>query len=53
MDNIGVYKKELAKPLLKSYERQAQEALDFFEYPLEQKSSYYEIIKGKFRNLLR
>jgi hypothetical protein len=53
MDNIGVYKKELAKPLLKSYERQAQEALDFFEYPLEQKSSYYEIIKGKFRNFLR
>jgi len=31
-DNIGVYKKELTKSLLISYERQAQEALEIFEY---------------------
>lgn len=50
-ESIGVYKKELAKALLASYERQAQEALNVFEYPLEQKNTYFEIIKDKVRNL--
>jgi len=52
-DNIGAYKKELAKSLLVSYEKQAQEALEIFEYPLEGKDMYFEIIKDKFRNLLK
>lgn len=52
-DNIGVYKKEVTKPLLKSYEQQAQEALEIFEYSLEQKKPYFDIIKDKFRNLIQ
>jgi hypothetical protein len=52
-ENIGVYKKELAKSLLTSCETQAQEALDIFGYPLEQKSTYIGLIKDKFRNLLK
>jgi hypothetical protein len=48
-DNIGVYKKEVEKSLLKQYEQQAQEALNTFGYQEEQKT-YLEIIKDKFRN---
>lgn len=52
-NNIGVYKKELSKPLLIACEKQAQEALDVFGYSLEGKNTYFASIKERFRNLLK
>jgi hypothetical protein len=53
IDNIGVYKRELPASSLISYERQAREALDVFEYSLKEKTSYLGMIKDKLRNRLK
>jgi hypothetical protein len=52
-DSIGEYKKKVAKPLLRSYELQAQEALETFEYSMEQRKAYCAAMYDKIRKLIK
>lgn len=47
-ENIGVYKTQVPSALLRSYEKQAGEALEIFGYPLEAPKTLVESIKSTF-----
>lgn len=49
-DNVGVYKKEVSKLLLKSYEQQAKEALVTFNYYHKYDQPFLGVIYDKLKN---